>query len=337
MTRMLRGASALLLGLVLLWVGPARASEPDAALEQRALARALRERARSVLAGGDAKQACPIYEESLKLEPALDTRFDLGVCYEALGRLASAYHAFSEVADLAAARGAVELGERSQIRARSVARRFSKLRIIVPAGMAPGVQIERDGVPLDVSEWGLEVPVDAGIRQVRAYGEGLAPWSEQIEVLPGPGTYTVQVPELAAKRLAPRLSLGHGHDEPAEPIDRSFLGPTHRKIAVIAGGVGVACIAVGSVFALRAISKSDASDRAGCFGNVCPTPDGVELRRQAQVAGNVATGSMIGGLTGLATAAALFLLVDGTSSRAAPTVVPRASAHGGEVLWQGRF
>jgi hypothetical protein len=337
MTRMLRGAPALLLALALLWVGPAPASEPAAAPDQRALARALRERARSVLAGGDAKQACPIFEESLKLEPALDARFDLGLCYEALGKLATAYRAFSEVADLAAARSAAELGERSGHRARAVARRSSKLRVIVSTDTAPGVQIELDGAPLDATEWGLEVLVDAGVREVRAYGEGLTPWSQQIEVFPGSGTYTVQVPELAAKRLAPRLSLGHGSDEPPDPSDRSFLGPTHRKIAVIAGGVGVACIAVGSVFALRAISKSDASDRAGCTGSVCPTPEGVELRRQAQIAGNVATGSMIGGLTGLATAAALFLLVDGTSARAAPNVVPRASANGGEVLWQGRF
>lgn len=334
---MLRGVSALLLGLVLLRAEPAGASEPDAAPERRALARALLERGRSVLAADDAKQACPIFEESLKIEPALETRFQLGLCYEALDRLASAYHAYFEVADLAGARDEVELGERARLRARTVARRASRLRIVVPASIAPGVEIERDGAAIDVSEWGLEVPVDTGIHQVRAYGEGLAPWSQQIEVLPGPGTYTVQVPELAAKRLAPRLTVGDGSVEPAEPIDRSFLGPTHRKIAVVAGGVGVLCIGVGSIFALRAISKSDASDRAGCVGSVCPTPEGVELRREAQIAGNVATGSMIGGLTGLATAAALFLLVDGTSARAAPNVVTRASAHGGEVLWQGRF
>lgn len=332
------GVAALLLGAILLWVEPGGAFEPDAPHDQRARAQVLFDRARGVLQNGDAQQACPLFEESARLEPALVTRFYLAACYEALGRLASALRVFSEVADLALAHGDTELGAGARQRGSLLEKQVSRLRIIAPQGASAGIQIERDGIVLDATEWGIEVPVDAGTHQVRAYGDGLVEWSERIEVLVGPGTYTVAVPELASKRLMPRSSLeSTATSIEAEPVDRSFLGPTHRKVAVVAGSIGVICIGVGSVFALRAISKSDASDRAGCLGSVCPTPAGVELRREAQVAGNVATGSMIGGLTGLATAAALFLLVDGTSARAAPSVVTRASAHGGELLWQGRF
>jgi hypothetical protein len=332
------GVSALLLGLLLFWVEPSGAFEPEVPGDQRTQAQVLFEQARGVLQDGDAQQACPMFAESWKLEPVPLTRFHLALCYEALGRLASAARAFSEVADWADAHGDVELGADARRWASVLEKRASKLRIVVPAGVSAGIQVERDGVLLDVTEWGVEVPVDAGSHQVRAFGDGLVEWSERVEVLSGPGTYTVAVPELASKRLIPRPTLdGAAHSAQAEPIDRSFLGPMHRKVAVVAGSVGVICIGVGSVFALRAISKSDASDRAGCLGSVCPTPAGVELRREAQVAGNVATASMIGGLTGLATAAALFLLVDGTNARAAPSVVTRASAHGGELLWQGRF
>jgi hypothetical protein len=259
MTRMLCSAArALLFGLVLLWAERGGAFEPELSREQRALAQALFERARGLLAAGDAREACRIFDESARIEPALATRFHVGLCHEALGRFASALRAFTEVADLAAARGEVALGDDSRQRARTAARRSSKLRIIGPASAAAGVQIERDGVVLDVTEWGLEVPVDAGVHQVRAYGEGFVEWSEQLEVLPGPGVYTVQVPELAAKRLGARLTLGGSAGEEAQPIDRSFLGPAHRKVAVIAGGIGVIYIGVGSVFVLRAISNSDA-------------------------------------------------------------------------------
>lgn len=331
------GVSALLLGLVLFWVEPGRALEPEAPHTQTR-AQLLFEGARGALRDGDAQKACPMLEQSWELEAVLVTRFHLALCYEALGRVASAVRVLSEVADSAIARGDVELGAEARRRGSLIEKRASKLRIVAPDGVSAGVQVERDGVLVDAEEWGVEVPVDPGVHQVRAFGDGLVEWSESIEVLAGPGTYTVAVPELAPKRLMPSLNAeGAATAVHAEPIDHSFLAPTHRKIAVAAGSVGVICIGVGSVFALRAISKSDASDRAGCLGSVCPTPAGVELRRQAQVAGNVATASMIGGLTGLATAAALFLLVDGTSARAAPSVVTRASPHGGELLWQGRF
>jgi hypothetical protein len=341
------GARALLVALALAWVRPGAATTPTeheapgetrpASSDDQTLARALFERARTVQGAGRASEACPIFEESLRLEADLVVRFHLAACYEAIGRLASAHRSFSQVAALGVTRGEPELGSNAERRAAALAPRLSKLRVVVAPSEAGRITVERDGTPLDVWEWSEEVPVDPGLHRVRASGDGLVEWSAEIEVSPGPGSYWVRVPPLAIKRLVPQLLLSSGPaGVDAAPPDHSFLGPTHRKVAVLAGGVGVVCIAVGGVFGVRAITKSDASARAGCVGNVCPTPAGVELRREAQVAGNVATVGMISGLTGLATAAAIFLLIDGTSQRPR-SVVPRASARSGELLWQGEF
>jgi hypothetical protein len=100
------------------------------------------------------------------------------------------------------------------------------------------------------------------------------------------------------------------------------------------GGVGVA---VGRIFGLRAISRSDDSDRLGCVGDLCPTQAGVDARGEAESAGNVSTVSLIGGLAGLATASVLFLIRDDGADGAALGVVPAAAPGAAELSIRGRF
>jgi hypothetical protein len=99
-------------------------------------------------------------------------------------------------------------------------------------------------------------------------------------------------------------------------VDRvsSSSGGTQRVIALVAGGVGVAGVAVGSIFGLQSMSKhNDAS--AKCPG-ACSDQAGVELWNDARSAGNISTIGFVVGGVGLATGAILWLTAK----------TPRASA-----------
>ncbi len=282
-------------------------------------------------------EACPLLEESQRLDPGLGTQFNLAACYEAVGKLASAYNLFEQVATQARARSQGEREQVARTRAAAVQPKLSRLSIVVSAAQVDRVQVDRDGANVARSELGVAVPVDSGMHQIRAYGPGLTEWVSQIDVPSDARLHTLVVPPLAEKVLEPIAASPAAVTGDASEAE-SFWAPTHRKVGLIAAGVGVLGIGVGSIFGLRAIDKADESDRLGCARATCPTPDGVEARDEAQVAGNVATVSMIAGLAGLATAAILFLVVDGTNDNATTLpVIPRVAGRGGELVWQGQF
>jgi hypothetical protein len=288
----------------------------------------------------DAAGACPLLEESQRLDPALGTQFNLAACYEQTGKLASAHRLFSKVADLANALGHHERASMASARVSALEPRLSKLNIIVSASQRDRVEVERDGSLMASQELGVAVPVDAGLHTVRVSGEGLGAWWAEIRVLADPGEHTVFVPVLTEKTLEPQLHSGIASVPPSDvPRMKTFLAPTHRKVAVVAGSMGVLGVSAGTIFGMRAISKLDESDRLGCIGNLCPTAAGVDARRQAQVSTNVATVSMLAGLAGLATAAALFLLIDDDAddARASSRIEPRVAQSSGELLWRGQF
>ena len=84
----------------------------------------------------------------------------------------------------------------------------------------------------------------------------------------------------------------------------SSAGGTQRIVALVAGGVGVAGVAVGTIFGLQSMSKhSDASTK--CPG-ACSDQAGVELWNDARSAGNISTIAFAVGGVGLATGAILW-------------------------------
>jgi tetratricopeptide (TPR) repeat protein len=82
---------------------------------------------------------------------------------------------------------------------------------------------------------------------------------------------------------------------------------SNRRIsAVVAGGVGLLAIGVGSAVALSARSSyDDVIDR--CPGRVCTSLDDKNAIDDARARGNLATGIWIGGLAAMATGAVLWL------------------------------
>ena len=317
-----RGARWLVLGAGLFFVEPAAAagpSQPGQAppTRDRVAAQALFDEGRELMQSGRPSEACPRFEESDRLEPGLGTRFHLAACYEATGKLASAHTLFLEVAAEAKQRGQEERERVARQKAEALEPRLSRLTVDVPFASSPELRIERDGTPIGTAQWGLAVPVDPGRHRVSASAPGRTPWSTEVVVAADGAFARVEVPPLV-------------------DTSQSFFAPTTRKIGLAALGVGVGTIALGSVFTVQALSKKDASDRAGCSDDTCSTPEGVALRRQAIAAGNRATWAMSIGAVGLGAAAALFWLVP-TGEEGSLEVTPAADPQGASLYVNGTF
>ena len=97
--------------------------------------------------------------------------------------------------------------------------------------------------------------------------------------------------------VAPRRSL-HERCRLARqsPETSSGLG-TQKTLAIVAGGVGLVGLGLGSVFGLMTISKKN--DAQSACPNLCSTQDGVTQRSDTKSAGNTSTVAFIvGGVAG---------------------------------------
>src|SRR5262249_12998089 len=137
-----------------------------AGAQSKALAEAAFKEARRLVRQGKVAEACPKFEASLKLDPAPGTQLNLADCYARLGRTASAWAIFVEVAekDTKAARAA-----EARRRAKALEPKLS--RLTVSAENADGLRVTRDGDDI-TALLGVAVPVDPGRHVVAAMRGG---------------------------------------------------------------------------------------------------------------------------------------------------------------------
>jgi len=93
---------------------------------------------------------------------------------------------------------------------------------------------------------------------------------------------------------------------PPAAAEEPSRSSANKTLAILATGVGVAGVAVGTVFGMRALSKRDDADQV--CSDACATPAGVEMWRDAKNTGNISTIAFIVGGVGLAGAAVLWLV-----------------------------
>jgi hypothetical protein len=296
-------------GLTLTFGAPAGAQSSS----DSATAQALFDEARSLMSAGHPAEACPKLEESQRLDPGSGTLLNLAHCYEQAGRLTSAWTKYLDAAAAAKQSGnAAREGEARQ-QAATLRPRLSSLAITVSAEAKAiaGLEVTRDGEVVGAPQWGLAIPADEGDHPVTAKAPGFAPWQSVAVVKGEAATVSITVPALirapAASAVAP-LATKPGANE-ARPSGSDGLG-TQRIVAIVAGGVGVVGIALGTVFGLKSKSKHDEA-ATYCSGASCTDPAGVTAGNDAHAAGNVATVGMVVGVVGLAAGVTLWFTAPG--------------------------
>jgi tetratricopeptide (TPR) repeat protein len=272
-------------------------------------AQALFEQAKKLMAERRAAEACPKLEESQRLDPGSGTLLNLARCYEQVGRLSSAWNGYLEAASAARASGNGQREKEARKRADALRPRVSNLVVMVTpeVASAEGLEISRDGQPIGKAQWGAAIPADEGEHAVAAAAPGHARW-QTVVVVKGEGTTTtVVVPGLTHEAAAPPLPVSTAPVAPPPAKDEppaSGLG-MQRTLALVAGGVGVVGLGVGTIFALKSLSNHDEASKY-CNGADCTDPRGISAGNDAYGAGNVATVGMIIGAAGLAGGLALW-------------------------------
>lgn len=298
-------SAALVLGLST----AARAEQGD-----RAAAEALFQEGRELMDAGEHQKACAKFEASHQLdESALGTSLHLADCYERIGKTASAWALFEEVASLAQVSGQSQRVEIARVRAAALAPKLSRIDLVVPEdSRVAGLVITVAGSSVPIASWGSAIPSDPGPRAISASAPGFVTWTSTVEVSPGQ-SQAVTVPRLLeAEREVPPppppvVSAAPPPPRPAPPVREAPTLGTVRIAGIVLGSVGLVGLAVGAGLGVRAMDvNEDSLDRCRPDDPSLCSAEGVELRSDAQ---SYALGSTISFALGGALAATGLLMV----------------------------
>jgi hypothetical protein len=283
----------------------ARAQGSDAAL-----AEALFQEGRRLMAQNKVAEACPKFEESHRLAPKLGTLLNLATCHDKQGKTGSAWGELTEALTLAKQAGEAERVAYARKLLDDLEKRLSRVVLEVPKP-TDGEEVKLDGRVIVAAAFRTPIPVDPGDHTIEATAPGHASWSTIIGAKPGPSSVTVEVPALVASAApsdtAPPSPPPPAKKGPPPPPPPESHGPSGQLVAgLVIGGVGLAGIGVGSVFGVMTFGKqSDSEDH--CVETRCDA-EGVDLRDSASTTATVSTiafgvgaAALVGGIVLIAT------------------------------------
>ena len=247
----------------------AQVSTGDAALAEK-----LFDDARQLMAKKSYAEACPKLAESERLDPGIGTLLNLGECYEKSGKLASAWATYREAEGASVRKGQKKRAVFAAGRVKALEPSLSYLVVDVPANVA--ARVTCDGRAVGAPSLGTPMPLDAGTHRLEATAPGRRRWSQDID-LSVKATVRVSI-ELALEDVVAVTSPPAAVTPP--PPHATTEGRSQRVIGLVAGGVGLVGLGVGSYFGLSAKRTYDDAD-AHCSARTC-TPEGGRLTSDAR-------------------------------------------------------
>lgn len=294
-----------------------------------ARAQALFDEGVAALEAKDYAAACPKLEQATELLPqAIGAREALADCYQAAGRLASAWSQYTVAQSLARSIGQEERGALAAAKAAELQPKLATLTIEAPEVVTrlAEVTITLDAEPIDRALWGTAIPVDAGKHTVSVAAPGRRTWSQERRVVDGERERVpVPVLELTVVARAPAPVVAAPEKPP--PAPEAAPRTWQRPLGFAAVGVGVLGFGTSGLLAALASEKNDASKAdAHCDeANVCDDA-GYGLRGEALGLAHGATAAVV---LGSVLVAGGFLLV--MTAPATEKVPSRGKAAG--VRW----
>jgi serine/threonine-protein kinase len=325
-----------------------------ASAANQAAAEALFDQGKAAMAARNYAVACPKFFESNRLDEGLGTSLWLADCYEKNGQTASAWAEFREAAALAV-KTSDSREKVARKRAQALEGRLAHLVVAVPAtARLPGLHIARDGGEVAAPLWGASVPVDPGPHTLVVSAPDHRPETLTVDVRPGPGEQTVEVPLLTEAPVAAPVVAATPPEETAPPVTTAPPAaapgvPVQRFIAVGAGAAGVVGVALAAYFGFAAKADLDDSNGAGhCNANNVCNSTGVNDRSSAESAATVSTALFIAGGAAIVGGVVLWLTApraSATKSASAPAAAlsvapwldPRSLERAGGVVLREEF
>jgi len=300
----------------------ASAASAVPSLAEKAAAEALFEDGLKLMGAKRYPEACPKLEESERLDPAMGTRFRLSECEEAIGRLASAWAGFLEVADLAHTAG--------QADREAVAR--ARAATIEPE--TPGLTVAHDSVTVGRGQWGTPVPIDPGTYTITATAPTKKPWRGSVTIAPDGATASLTVPALenAPPETRPAPIVLTLATPPAPPVEtRPARGAMIAGFSLI--GVGAAGLVASGVMGLVAKGNYNGAG-AACGATTC-NASGEATIDSARQLGDAATAVFVGGAVAAVVGVVVVLAAPSVATRPSSAATLRLGP--GTCLLEGSF
>jgi hypothetical protein len=299
----------------------------SSARAQSAEAEMLFREGRKLIKDGKIAVGCDKLEASEKLEESTGTLLNLGDCKEKLGKLASAWGAFTKAEAIAKRGGDDKRQAEAHRRAAAIEPRLAMLVIDVPQRV-DGLVVRRDGEVVDPAIWHVPVPVDPGTYKLVAEAPGFVAWRGEVSI--DGGRRAITVPAL---ERVPVLRI----DEPvtAPPVTPARIMMTRepersratftglRKLSIGLAVAGAGALGGGVYFSVHARDVEDEANKL-CPTTTCADPMGLQLNRNAERSARTANIFYIAG--GSSVAAAILLWLVGGPGGDHATVTPTIGA-----------
>ena len=229
---------------------PAQPSPRDGSqTDTRALAETLFFTARGLIEAGRFSEACSKLAESYRLDAAAGTLLNLAVCNEKIGKIASAWGEFRDSISEARKQNRPDREQLATERVKALEPELPFLTIKVPTEVRAitGIEITRNGIPLQAAAWDTDLPVDPGKVEVVESAPGYKPKTLSISV----ANKQHAILNAEPLELAPIV-------RPPPPF-----WTTKREIGAAVFIAGLVSAGVGTYFGVQAINDKKSSD-AGC-------------------------------------------------------------------------
>ncbi len=286
-----------------------------AAQSSSAIAEGLFREGKKLLDAKKFSEACPKFEESARLDPSSGVELALGICYEGLGRTASAWGAYENAISLARRDNRKDREHAATARAAALEPKLAHATIDVPADVAqlPGLAVKEDGVAIGSAAW-KNAPIDPGSHTLEVSAAGKKSWQTTFTVDAGASSKTVTVPRLEAEAV---LVQQEGTSQIVNGTVVVAQSNPIRTIAIAGFAVAGATLLGASVMGGVAIANANDAKKK------CPTSPCSDA---AAVAENDTAGTLADWSTALFVATGVFVAASATLFFLRPSQ-PHKEAH----------
>ncbi len=300
---------------------PAYAQSPEA--------ESLFREGKALLAKGKVAQACEKLEASDQIDRKAGTELNLGDCREKNKQLASAWATFLKAAATAKNENDPKRALEAKRRAKLLEPKLKYLTIKVADDRKyDGLEITRDGQPVDPAVWNQRVPVDQGTHDLVGKAPHRESWKEQVEV--DEGDEVTELPELGEVAVPAEKVVVRPPPKPTmRTTERRYFGLTLVSAIAGVGGIGA-----GVGFGLRARSLGADAD-AKCPNKNCFDDAALALNKRAHTSALLANAGFVVGGLGLIGATVLWW--KGRPSTEVVAIVPTVTSQEVGVALGGRF